>query len=64
MLAIFNLKNQPLGVYDLVVETHGVNTIELPAYFTVMPGERSETGVNSLSQQYPLMDCGITITIP
>jgi cytoskeletal protein CcmA (bactofilin family) len=42
MLSQFNLKNYPIGVYDVVVETPGEMSIELPGYFTIMPGERSD----------------------
>lgn len=41
MLARFNLKNKALGVYNVVVETPGSPTIELPDYFTLQQGERS-----------------------
>ncbi len=41
MLARFNLKNHSLGVYNVVVETPGSPTLELPGYFTLMQGERS-----------------------
>jgi hypothetical protein len=42
MLARFDLKNKPLGVYDVIIETPGEKTLTLPAYFTIMKGERSD----------------------
>lgn len=41
MLARFNLKNKYLGKYDVIVQTPGDSTLTLPAYFTVLQGERS-----------------------
>ena len=45
MLARFNLKGKSLGDYDVVVETPGENTLTLPAYFTIIQGDRSEPWV-------------------
>ncbi|MFY9152512.1 MAG: T9SS type A sorting domain-containing protein [Prolixibacteraceae bacterium] len=46
MLAQFDLKNKPLGVYDLMIETPGETTLTLPAHFTIQKGERSNPWSN------------------
>ncbi len=46
MLAKFDLKNKPLGIYDVIIETPGQKTLTLPAHFTVMTGERSNPWSN------------------
>ena len=41
MLARFNLKGRSIGAYDVIVKTPGDSTLVLPAYFSVLQGERS-----------------------
>lgn len=45
MLATFNLKNKPVGIYDVVVEIPGKSSLTLSAYFEIKQGERSKPWV-------------------
>lgn len=46
MLARFNLKNKPVGLYDVVIETSGEKTLSLNSHFNIVNGERSEPWSN------------------
>ncbi len=46
MQARFDLKNKPVGIYDVVVETPGEKSFTLPAYFEIEKGERSDPWSN------------------
>ncbi|NTW32088.1 MAG: T9SS type A sorting domain-containing protein [Bacteroidetes bacterium] len=46
MFARFDLKNKTIGVYDVVIETPGENTLIKTACFNIIQGQRSEPWVS------------------
>jgi hypothetical protein len=61
--AKFNLKNKPLGIYDVVIETPGENTLNLPAWFTIEKGERSQPWLGLTGRDRFLINRWQTFTI-
>ncbi len=61
--ARFNLKNKPLGIYDVVIETPGEKTLTLPAWFTIEKGERSQPWMSLSGRDRFLINRWQTFTI-
>ncbi len=61
--ARFNLKNKPLGLYDVVVETPEEATISLPDWFTLENGERSQPWIGLTGRNRFLINRWQTFTL-
>lgn len=63
IICLLNLRNKPVGVYDLVVEKPGGPTYVIPNGFTILPGSSPDPWVSIVGRDRILLNTWTTYTV-